>query len=186
MAGAPQGTLGTRPAARGGGGRGTPRGGRGRIPSLPNPEARHRLVASRDWRAPLNKGAARRGGAGALPRASRSCREPGRAGAESVGVMDGRGSGVCCPALGQTQLPKVGTSACGAITALLKHVTHCSGLFPESEGMLQIPRPVSGSEMLKDEEAEDLLPGGTEMQADTLGRTFLMRITLSHDCYCTW
>lgn len=45
--------------------RGTPRGGRDRFLSLPNPGARRRPASSRDWRARLNKEAARRGGAGA-------------------------------------------------------------------------------------------------------------------------
>lgn len=51
------------PLREGAVGRGAPRGGRGRFPSLPNPGARHRPASSRDWRARLNKESARRGGA---------------------------------------------------------------------------------------------------------------------------
>lgn len=125
------------PLPEGAVGRGTPRGRRGLAPSLPNPGARHRPASSRDWRARLNKAAARRGGAGALPRASRRCRGPGRAGARcSAGGGDGngRGNGPRCPALGNNLLRKVGTSACVSVTAVLKHATHCSGLYPESWG----------------------------------------------------
>lgn len=113
------------------------------------------------------------------------CRGPGRAGAGGSaggGVRNGRGSGACGPAPGNSPLPKAGNSACLAVTALLKLIAQDPA--PSPGGGLQIPRPISGSEMAKDEEAEVLLPGETENQADTSGKTLLMRITLSHECDC--
>lgn len=74
-----------------------------------------------------------------LPRASRKCRGSGRAralGPAAGGVRNGRGSGVWYLALGKGLLPKVGTSACVAVTALLRRVTHCSGLYPSPGGRL--------------------------------------------------
>lgn len=99
----------------------------------------------------------------------------------------GMGAGMAPPALrwDKPSFPKWGPRHPGPYLPFSNTLPIVRDCTLTSGGRLQIPRSVSGSEMAKDEEAENLLPGETEIQADTLGRTLLMRITLSHDCDCS-